>query len=69
MLGNCVCPHRLSLPGSSKGLVRGRGDQVSMFEGGGNSFGCHQAADVSHIREHVGLNVGAELRGEREKFR
>lgn len=49
------------LPGPSEGFVRGRCDQVSIFKGRGNSSGCHQTADVSHVSHQVGINVGAEL--------
>lgn len=36
-------------------------DQVGVFEGRGDGFGCHQATDMGHIGKHVGLNVSAQL--------
>ena len=53
----------------------GRGDQVSIFKGGGNGFGCYQATDVGHVSKQVGLNVSAQLkekvckRGNKHKIR
>lgn len=49
------------LPGPPEGFVCGRCDQVSIFKGRGNSSSCHQTTDVSHVSQHVGINVAAEL--------
>ncbi len=40
----------------------GRGDQVSIFKGRGDSFASHQTADVGHVSKHVCLNVSTELK-------
>lgn len=49
------------LPGPPEGFVCGRCDQVSVFKGRRDGSGCHQAADVSHVGQQVGVNAGAEL--------
>lgn len=53
--------YSLTLPCSTEGLVRGGGDQVSMFKGRGDGFGCHQATNMSHVSKQVGIDVGAQL--------
>lgn len=53
--------HTLYLPRSSEGLVCGGSDQVGVVKGGGDSFGCHEATNVSHVSKHVGVDICAEL--------
>lgn len=36
-------------------------DQVSVLEGRGDSSSCHQAADVSHVCQQVGVELNAQL--------
>ena len=47
--------------------MRGRRDQVRIFKGRGDGFGCHQPTDMGHVSQHVGLNVGTQLRVRREQ--
>lgn len=52
-------------PDSTQRFVRRRGDQVGVVKRRGDGFGGNQAADVSHVSEQVGVDVGAELQWER----
>lgn len=36
-------------------------DQVSVLKGRGDSSSCHQAADVSHVCQQVGVELNAQL--------
>lgn len=38
------------------------GDQVSVLEGRGNCSGCHQAADMSHVSQQVGVELHTQLK-------
>lgn len=38
------------------------GDQVCVLEGGGNGSCCHQAADMSHVSQQVGVELNTELK-------
>lgn len=42
-------------------MGRGR-DQVGVFERWRDGAGSHQAADVSHVRQQVGVELHAQLR-------
>lgn len=55
-------------PRASQGLVGGGGDQVGVLEGGGHSPGRHQATDVSHVRQEVGVQLPAQLEDIRRPF-
>ena len=52
---------RAPLPGSAEGLVCGGGHQVRVVEGRGDAPGRHQATDVGHVRQQVGLHLRAQL--------
>ena len=51
----------LPLPGSAEGLVCGGGHHVRVVEGRGDAAGRHQAADVGHVGQQVGLHLRAQL--------